>query len=101
MQSPTKIKNYLLGIVSVITVFLLLEGLSRIGITIVRNTFANTSYEWFVYSPDLEWELKPNFRGQLTVPPVDREFDSQGFISVDTPQISNNKKFKVVHSVIR
>lgn len=97
MQVPTQ-KNYLLAIVSIITFFLVLEGLSRIGITIFRDTFADTSDEWFIYSPDLEWELKPNFRGQIhhSYPSVEREFDSRGFISVDTPQISNTDKPKII-----
>ena len=83
-----KHNNFKIGLLVYIFVFLFLEGVARIGYRIFINPPKHET--WFAYSPDLMWELKPNFIGN--VGHAKRKFDSQGFLSVDTSQINDSKK---------
>ena len=77
-----------MGLLVYLCVFLFLEGTARIGYKIFINPPKDET--WFAYSPDLMWELKPNFIGN--VGHAKRKFDSQGFLSVDTLQRNDSKK---------
>lgn len=91
MWRSNEIKKYLLGLLSFIVAFLFIEGLARIGYTLISN---DSPDEWFIYSSELGWERKPDFRG----PVYDsrRIFDSNGFIAADTEQITDIKKNKII-----
>lgn len=76
-----------------LTVLLILEGLSRIMLT-VRADLSSQEPDWSHYASDVGWERRPHFTGVVVgerygyqpVQPV-REFDDQGFFTVDTAQI--------------
>jgi lysophospholipase L1-like esterase len=94
MQLSAPIKNVLAGLLSLIVVLLIVEGLARVGHTVLRDINRNGPGDWFIYSPGLGWEPKPGFTG--IVGDSEREFDHQGFISSDTRQISDKRTTKVV-----
>lgn len=91
---PSKIKDLLRGLIICVFVLLFFEGLARIGYTINLNINESQEPEWYVYSSELGWEPKPNFKG--SVYGVNREFDSGGFLSVDTSKNANANKVKVL-----
>ena len=76
-----------------LTVLLIVEGLSRIMLT-VRADLSSQEPDWSQYASDVGWERRPHFTGVVVgerygyqpVQPV-REFDDQGFFTVDTAQI--------------
>lgn len=91
MWRSNEIKKYLLGLLSFIVAFLFIEGLARIGYTLISN---DNPDEWFIYSSELGWERKPDFRGPVYG--SRRVFDSNGFIAADTEQITDTKKNKII-----
>ena len=93
MKFSTALKKFLLALAAFIIVFLVLEGLARIAETIV-NDVRRAGEKWYVYSPELGWERKPDFNGPVYS--TRREFDSRGFISVDTAQIKDRAGKKVL-----
>jgi len=87
-------KDLLRGLVICAFVLLFFEGLARIGYTVILNINERPEPDWYVYSSELGWEPKPNFKG--SVYGVNREFDAEGFLSVDSPQNSDANKVKVL-----
>lgn len=70
---------------------LLIESALRVIGTVredflTRHPSSESDPEWFVYSPTLGWERKPGFRGDVAGP---HEFDSGGFLTVDSRQVSD------------
>lgn len=76
-----------------LTVLLILEGLSRIALT-VHADLSSQEPDWSQYASDIGWERRPSFKGIIAgeryghqpVQPM-RDFDGQGFFTVDTAQI--------------
>jgi lysophospholipase L1-like esterase len=96
LQFSTKKRNLLLSLLAFISVLLIFEGLARIGYTILQDIRLKNiiSKQWYIYSSELGWERRPNFKGTLFR--TEREFDSQGLISVDTLKKSDSRKTRVV-----
>lgn len=46
--------------------------------------------EWFAYSRELGWDLRPGFRGEK------RRFDSRGFVQADSAQIDSELGVKIL-----
>lgn len=84
-----KHKNIIFGMGVYLFLLLFLEGTARVGYKIFVNA-SPQSETWYVYSPELLWEPKPNFSGEIGH--IHREFDSQGFLSVDTTQKDDSQK---------
>lgn len=89
-----KFKDLLKGLLICVLVLLFLEGVARVAHTIVQNINEAQEPEWHVFSSETGWEPKPNFKG--SVYGVHREFDSEGFLSVDTPKKSSMEKVKIL-----
>lgn len=79
-------KGFLRSLLIAIAILLLLEVGSRIGWH-MQNI-------WYIYSPDLNWEKRPDFSGEVFE--TKRTFDSQGFITVDSEQVSDTTKAKII-----
>jgi lysophospholipase L1-like esterase len=94
VAKQSKIKDLLWGLLTAALVLLVLEGFARIAHTIISNLNDSKEPEWYVYSPDMGWEPKPNFKG--SVYGVYREFDSDGYLSVDAPRNLDKDKVKVL-----
>ena len=94
-QFLTKLKDLLRGLTICVLVLLIFEGVARIGYTVVLNINESQEPEWYVYSSELGWEPKPNFKGSV-YGRANREFDAEGFLSVDTPKKYNANKVKVL-----
>lgn len=97
MPLPFRIKEFLFALLAILVICFLLESLARIGQTIRHDIIRITtrkSNTWYVYSPDLGWERRPDFRG--IVNGFDRQFDSEGFNTVDTSQKYDASKPKVL-----
>lgn len=85
-----------------VSVLLLLESLSRIVLT-VRADLASPEPTWSQYSADVGWERRPFFKGVIVgeryghqpVQPM-REFDAQGYFSVDTAQLHDTTHKRIL-----
>lgn len=88
------VKDLLKGLLVAALVLLVFEGLARIAYTISLNISERPGPEWYVYSSELGWEPKPNFKGGVYG--VHREFDPGGYLSVDAPRSADAKKVKVL-----
>lgn len=75
-------------------VLLVLELSSRVAMTI-RSDFQSTPDQWFVFSSTLGWTRAPDFHGLMECG-VRRNFDANGFRSVDSHQIDDDDRQKVV-----
>ena len=83
-------KSALFGVIATLAVLAGAEGLARVACTVSgdlarsRETAPET---WLAYSPTLGWERRAGFRGEIAG--VQREFDANGYVSVDSPQLAN------------
>lgn len=96
--SIDKAKSIMLCLIAFLLLFIIVEGLARIvSAYYIDKDVGEAVYVSpnQVFSPELGWELKPNFHGKMEGN-VDRSFDSEGFVSTDTSKISDRSKPKVV-----
>ena len=96
-MSNTKIKDAMKCLLFVLVLILAFECVSRIAKTIVDDFKASPQPEegpWFVYSADLGWKLRPNFSGSVFL--TKRQFDAQGFVSLDTEQVADRTRPKIL-----
>lgn len=77
--------------VSLVLAALLIEGALRIAYTVYSD---ERTEDWAAFSPHAGWTLKPNYRG--TIDGVERETDARGFLTIDTEQISDTIRPKVL-----
>lgn len=98
-------RNILLGVVAVVGVFILLEGMARILTTVYNDVLSHSaqSSQWLRYSAQFGWEKRPNFSGLMpnearTLAPAKyrREFDAEGFLSIDTEQVKDTRRKKIL-----
>jgi lysophospholipase L1-like esterase len=96
------IVNVVIGAALALAAFLLLEGFSRTLHT-VREDLSALEPEWYTYSAELGWEKRPHFKGYVTgelqrgdSSKYLREFDSNGFLSIDTAQISKTDQLRIL-----
>lgn len=98
-------RKIILGVVAVVGVFILLEGLARILKTVYDDvqSHAAQSSQWLRYSAQFGWEKRPNFSGLMpnevrTLAPAQyqRTFDAEGFLSVDTEQVRDRGRKKIL-----
>ncbi len=90
------------GLATALAGLMLLEGLSRILLT-VRADLSSPEPDWYQYASDVGWDRRPLFKGLVAgelrrQDPLryQREFDSQGFFSIDTEQIHSRAHKKVL-----
>jgi hypothetical protein len=90
------VKQTLLGILSFIIAFLLLESISRIGATIVddyRALRTMHNQDWFELSPQLGWKNNEGFKGSLAG--VYREFDNEKRLLSAPSSAGTHPKWKI------
>src|SRR5258706_2543142 len=83
-------KGALFGVIATLAVLAGAEGLARLAGTVsgdLARSRETTPESWLAYSPTLGWERRPGFRGEIAG--AQREFDADGYVSVDSPQIAN------------
>ncbi|OGI62659.1 MAG: hypothetical protein A2W18_02790 [Candidatus Muproteobacteria bacterium RBG_16_60_9] len=87
-----------LATLAVVIVLLLGEALVRVAETVRDDidTFgsAHETFPWYVDSPELGWEHRPSYAGFIDHDW--REFNPQGFLAVDTHQLTDATKPKVL-----
>ena len=82
------------GILSLVIVVLLLEAGARVVAT-VTDDISREDNKWFVMSADRGWELRPGFHGRPQCG-VGGDFDGQGFLEVDSAQIAETGKTRIL-----
>jgi GDSL-like Lipase/Acylhydrolase family len=88
------LKDILKGLLVSIIALLLVEALARVVKTVDYDVARPASKEWFVYSPALGWERKPGYRGVVGL--ADRDFDGAGYFAVDSKQITDTRKKRII-----
>jgi lysophospholipase L1-like esterase len=96
MRFYSWLKDILKGLLVSIVMFLLLEALARVVKTVEQDVGQKEvrDPEWFVYSPTLGWERRPGYRGVFGF--AERNFDGAGYFAVDSKQIADATKKKVI-----
>ena len=97
MTRFSRAQNIRFGLVAMIVSLLLVESVARLGYTVYSDVSAlrkKQRSEWFVHTPELGWQLRPGFRGQVAG--AWRHFDERGFVSVDSDQVSGDTTRKVL-----
>ena len=99
---PYRLSAPLIGLALTLALLLALEGLSRALLT-VEADLASAPPDWYQYTPDLGWEHRPHFKGMVAGElqrhdPTQylREFDAQGFFTVDTAQIHDTTHKRIL-----
>jgi lysophospholipase L1-like esterase len=99
---PYRLSAPLIGLATTLFLLLALEGFSRALLT-VEADLASAPPDWYQYSPDLGWERRPRFKGTVAGElqrhdPAQylREFDAQGFFTVDTAQIHDTAHKRIL-----
>jgi lysophospholipase L1-like esterase len=92
MKAARRRRKAAMAVVTIVAAAIVLEGVARIAQTLYDD-FVEPG-DWYVYSTDLGWKLRPGFSGRVYE--EDRELDSDGFFSVDTAQIARASRPKVV-----
>lgn len=83
-------------LIPALVILMLMEGFARIVYSIIydiRDSHAKSSV-WYQYSPDLCWQRRPNFTGKIFG--ALRTFDEDGFFSVDTLQVKQKEKPRIL-----
>ena len=95
-SQENKIKNILIGLLVSIFFLAIVEGIFRIGGTVYYDNYnyiPDEKFQYYVFSPQLGWEPKPGYQGKIEGN-VERKFDSKGFVSADTSQVSDSASRK-------
>ena len=81
---------------------LMLEGLSRVVLT-VRADLSWPESNWYQYAADVGWERRPYFNGLVAgevrrhdPAQYRREFDAEGFFSIDSEQVHGRGRKKIL-----
>ena len=83
-------RKILTGIALGLFLLVVLESFARVVLDL-RDDFKKPDREWYVVSPALGWERRPNFHGKIGS--YSREFDGAGYLTADTPRLqSHNPK---------
>ncbi len=83
------IKNIVFCLITFCLFLAILEIGARVIKTIRNDLWLQERQDWFVYSPILGWERRPNFKGIAAL--EYREFDSQGYIIRKGRSFSENR----------
>ncbi len=97
MPVRSGLKSIATGLLASIVVFVSLEAVARIGKTVEQDLAQRRGpppEQGFIYSPTLGWDRKPGYRG--VIGHYQREFDSAGYFTVDSEQIADTTKKKVI-----
>ncbi len=94
-------KNILFALIACIIIFLFLEGISYIGLQFIKDNKTDSENkklivedDWYIYTPELGWEFKPNYSGLITGKM--RSFDSDGGLESDSIQRHDKSREKIL-----
>ena len=106
MTRKKSLTAIMIGLTVTLAALLMLEALSRVILT-VRADLAWPEADWYQYAADVGWERRPLFKGLVAgeVRRHDptlyrREFDAEGFFSIDSEQVQGSGRKKFLPSVI-
>jgi lysophospholipase L1-like esterase len=92
-------KSLVFAIVANLTVLLSLEAIVRLAESVradqAKTRIVNDSLAGLVFSPELGWERTPGFKGPV-FDGILREFDAQGYFSIDSKRVGDRAKKKVL-----
>ena len=84
-RQKTPLTTIMIGLATTLAGLMLLEGLSRILLT-VRADLSWPQSDWYQYASDVGWERRPHFKGLVAgelrrhdPARYQREFDADGF----------------------
>ena len=96
------ISTALITLVIALAILLVLEGLSRVVLT-VRADLSSQEPDWYQYASDVGWERRPYFKGLVIgewhghdSSRYLREFDTQGFFAIDTAQLHDTAHKRIL-----
>lgn len=98
MRESSRLHNVLMGLLLSVVVLLLAEACFRVAKTFDLDMGSEVSLapaEGFVYSEALGWERKPGYKG-VAAGGHEREFDAAGYVTVDSTQVSDTTKQKII-----
>lgn len=101
-QRNTSFTAIMIGLITTLVGLILLEGLSRIVLT-VRADLSWPDPDWSQYASDVGWERRPLFKGLVAgevrrhdPARYQREFDADGFFSIDSEQVQGTGRKKIL-----
>lgn len=97
MKLSSSSKTWLFSILAIVLASLLLESVSRVGVTVLDDLASFTRepfIDWYALSPDLGWERRAGYRG--TAWGVPREFDESGLFSIDSSHLLDPAPSRIV-----
>ena len=102
MTRKKSLTAIMIGLTVTLAALLMLEALSRVILT-VRADLAWPEADWYQYAADVGWERRPLFKGLVAgeVRRHDpalyrREFDAEGFFSIDSEQVQGSGRKKIL-----
>ncbi|HVG03182.1 MAG TPA: GDSL-type esterase/lipase family protein [Nitrospira sp.] len=102
MPRKTSLTAIMTGLAVTLAGLMILEGLSRVVLT-VRADLSWPESDWYQYAADVGWERRPHFKGLVAgeVRRHDpalyrREFDAEGFFSIDSEQVQGSGRKKIL-----
>ncbi len=91
-----------IGLAITLAGLMMLEGLSRVVLT-VRADLSWPEPDWYQYASDVGWERRPHFKGLVAgelrrhdPARYQREFDADGFFSIDSAQVQSKGHQKIL-----
>jgi lysophospholipase L1-like esterase len=90
MDLNRRTRSALFGAIASLAVLAGAECLARLASTVsgdLARSGETVPETWLAYSPTLGWERRPGFRGEIAG--VQREFDANGYVSVDSTQLAS------------
>lgn len=102
MQRKIPLTPIMIGLATTLAGLVLLEGLSRVLLT-VRADLSWPQSDWYQYASDVGWERRPHFKGLVAgelrrqdPARYQREFDADGFFSIDSDQVRGTGHKKIL-----
>ncbi|MEP7153996.1 MAG: GDSL-type esterase/lipase family protein [Nitrospira sp.] len=102
MQRKIPLTPLMIGLATTLAGLMLLEGLSRVILT-VRADLSWPQLDWYQYASDVGWERRPHFKGLVAgelrrqdPARYQREFDAEGFFSIDSDQVQGTGHKKIL-----
>lgn len=102
MKRKTSLFPIMIGLVTTLAGLILMECLSRVLLT-VRADLSWSQSDWYQYASDVGWERRPHFKGLVAgelrrqdPARYQREFDADGFFSIDSAQVQGTGHKKIL-----
>lgn len=85
MKKHSRLNLAIKGILTALAILIIFECSARIAKT-VRDDLQRGRDQWYEYTPDLNWQRRPNFTGDVFGQPA--AFDAQGYRALDSAQVA-------------